>query len=326
MASKIEWCDETWNPVTGCEPIGEACRNCYAERMVKRFPDRFGGVGHPFRVTYHPARFTQPLHWRKPRRVFVCSMGDLFHRDVSRSWIDQVLAIACRCQRHTFMILTKRPERMGRYFRELATPGGAKRFEDQYNNPMALHKFAMMLRRGEPLPNVWLGTSVWDQESAGKNIPELLKCPASIRFVSAEPLLAPLDLSDWPECCRPDDSVCPFPCDPCDSEHPCNWRGLDWVICGGESGAGARPVHQDWVRSLRGQCVDTGTPFMFKQWGDYLPSEQDEKYGQHDGCRVTARPAGTGAPCCPGLWTRLGKAKAGRMLDGEEWLQFPEAT
>lgn len=308
MTSKIEWTDQTWNPVTGCTKVSPGCRNCYAERMATRLGGRYGyPADEPFRVTMHPDRPDQPLRWRKPRHVFVVSMGDLFHADVPFDYIDAVFGVMATAYKHTFQVLTKRPERMREWFHRVEDhPGmffgaGAMKhfasdefgcFIENYVNGVANWREQGSLVVGDgrygnrawPLPNVWLGTTVEDQQRADERIPLLLQCPAAVRFVSVEPMLGAVDLESI--------SLVPprTPSHPHirvnaltglvagpDEYHP--EMKLDWVICGGESGHGARPMHPDWARSLRDQCRAAGVPFMFKQWGAWAPGEDIEANG-----------------------------------------------
>ena len=214
MTTKIEWTDESWNPVTGCTKVSAGCQNCYAERMAKRLRGRFGYPDDdPFRVTLHPDRLEQPLRWRKPRRVFVCSMGDLFHEDVPDEFIDQVFAVMALAKEHTFQVLTKRPERMKSYLSDRATYQRVRK-ETEEGDVCGLYLDSLCgweFRQAQnqwwtnlppdrwPLPNVWLGTSVEDQATADERIPQLLECPAAVRFVSCEPLLSSVDLTRWLE-------------------------------------------------------------------------------------------------------------------------------
>lgn len=217
MSTKIEWCDETWNPITGCTPISEGCKHCYAGRMAKRLKGRYGyPEDDPFKPgTAHHDKFREPLHWKKPRRIFVCSMGDLFHEAVPYHLIDGVFQIIRACERHTFMVLTKRPDRM----LEWADSTNA-RWDDLLGN----------------LKNLWVGVTAENQKQADYRIPILLKIPAAIRFVSVEPILEPVAIPN----------------------------GLDWVICGKETGPGARAMEIGWATSLYNQCVEAGIPFFFK--------------------------------------------------------------
>lgn len=245
--SKIEWTDATWNPVTGCTKVSQGCKHCYAERLFPRVygprikdPSTWGpnGSGRQFSdVRCHPERLDQPLHWRRPRRVFVNSMSDLFHEDVPDQFIKEVWATMANARQHTFQVLTKRPERM----RDLLTDPTWK------------------LWLGIPNGNAWLGVSIEDQPTADERIPLLLQTPAAVRFVSYEPALGPVDFLDY----LPDTH----------DGHP-DSRGepwLDWVIAGGESGPKARPAHPDWFRSVRDQCQAAGVAFLFKQWGEWAP-------------------------------------------------------
>ncbi|MGL5512792.1 MAG: DUF5131 family protein [Sporomusa sp.] len=317
--SKIEWTDKVWNPVTGCSKISAGCDNCYAERMSKRFAETWGlSPDNPFKVTLHPERLEQPLRWKKPSKIFVCSMSDLFHDDVPFDFLQSVLGIIWFSHihnfGHTFMILTKRPERMKDFFENKIHADSA----NNYHLPQ----------------NLWLGVTAENQEQADKRIPILLETPAAVRFVSVEPMLGPVDLwypkSIWPDgpemCCTGRDCGCRgLPTEP-----PLIY-GLNWVICGGESGPGARPMHPYWARSLRDQCQAAGVPYFFKQWGEWesdlpnyagppLPPERVH-WIWPDG---THKQVGCGE-VSPGniLTHRVGKKAAGSLLDGQEWKQFP---
>ena len=308
--SRIEWCDATWNPVTGCTQISEGCDNCYAKRYAERFRGRFGyPADDPFRVTFHEDRLEQPLRWQKPRKIFVCSMGDLFHDDVLDSCIVRILDIIWQAEKHTFLILTKRPERMQRI---MGAPSALNCYGHQW-----------------PFPNLWLGVTAENQRTADERIPILLDTPAAVRFVSVEPMLGPVDISPWDKC-----DLCgrlrnsfdgvwgsPFcyehynPFNGCEGTYKQN--ALDWVVCGGESGPGARPMHPYWVRSLRDQSVNAGVPFFFKQWGEYYPNWAE----------MPPRNINYNKPHVPiggMLFVRCGKKAAGRELDGREWNEFPQ--
>ena len=221
--SAIEWTDATWNPVTGCTKVSPGCDHCYAEAITNRFKRG------PFeQVRVHPKRLEHPYRWKAPRRIFVNSMSDLFHRDIPEEFFDRICQAMAHCQRHTFQILTKRPGRIN-------WRGFAYRDETGFE--------------WKTWPdNVWLGTSVELQKYAPR-LDVLAQVPAKVRFVSAEPLLGPLDLTPWLD-------------------------SLAWVIAGGESGAGHRLMNYNWVRSLRDQCHKTGTAFFFKQ-GSAYKSGQD---------------------------------------------------
>lgn len=272
MSSKIEWTDATWNPVVGCTRVSAGCQNCYAERMANRLAQNpatpeYVGLAENGRwtgvVKCLPERLGQPLRWRKPKRIFVNSMSDLFHEGVPCWMVDKVFAVMAIRQQHSFMILTKRPGAMCAYV------NGLKQRADEIAEaamtlpiywPDADNQFdyvADMIRR-EPLPNVWLGVSVENQQTADERIPWLLKTPAAVRFVSCEPLLGPVDLSAWIG-----DIPLPMPFGLRVSAPP----DLDWVIAGGETGPGARPAHPDWFRGLRDQCAAASVPFFFKKHG-----------------------------------------------------------
>lgn len=260
----IQWTDATWNPVTGCTKVSAGCKNCYAERLFpcvygkdaidvcrscrgKGCPDCHGNgsiVPVPRRFTdvvcHEGDRLYQPLHWRKPRRVFVNSMSDLFHPDVPDEFIARVFDVMARAPHHQFQVLTKRPERMNNWFHE--KPVGPP----------------------DPLPNVWLGVSVEDQDAADERVPVLLDTPAAVRFISAEPLLGPVDLGGWGEdwlrgiATRDDGRGEP---------EAYQTHALDWVIVGGESGPKARPMSIEWAKDIVRQCRDADVPVFVKQLG-----------------------------------------------------------
>ena len=258
----IEWTDATWNPVTGCSKVSEGCRNCYAATLAPRLA-AMGQKGYttlPWtkrnaarNVQLHAERLDAPLRWAKPRRVFVNSMSDLFHELVPFEFVDRVFAVMALASRHTFQVLTKRPERMAEY---TSTPDRAQRIgayltlDVNLDGPMlrGLDGAVMGRWRREgvplPLPNVWLGTSVEDSRVLGR-VDHLRETPAAIRFLSCEPLIGPLDRLDL--------------------------EGIHWVIVGGESGPGHRHIEVDWVRDIREQTADAGAAFFFKQWGGATP-------------------------------------------------------
>lgn len=311
--SAIEWTDATWNPVTGCTKISPGCANCYIERTpaFRMTGQRFERGRIPVRL--HHDRLDQPLHWRKPRRVFVVSMGDLFHEDVPDQFIDRVFHVMAQAKHHTFQVLTKRPERMRRHFAArcgqlevLAAMGGRK-------------------GTASVMPHIWLGVSVENQRMADERIPLLLETPAAVRFLSCEPLLGPLDL-------RLRDTL---RCYCGEIKMNCDCPTIDWCIVGGESGPGRaerklveaccrkgspfgppqrehdkyrpretvcevsnraecdqsdwrpKPHALEWLRSIRNQCQAADVPFFFKQWGGPTPKS------------------------------------GGRLLDGREWNEMP---
>lgn len=309
----IQWTDATWNPIRGCSRVSEGCRNCYAETVANRFK----GPGQPYegliakggqwngRITVVDSAMEQPLRWRKPRRIFVNSMSDLFHENVPYQVIDQVFAVMAMAlvNNHKFQILTKRPQRMLEYLNDNNLHGriiDAAREMDNARGTWITEGYLVAYRKLWPLPNVWLGVSVEDQKTADERIPLLLQTPAAVRWISAEPLIGPIDFSGmWVP-----------------HENPAmHWNmleALDWVVVGGESGANARPMHLYWARTLRDQCQSAGTPFFFKQWGEHAPNwfcDEDGKYN--------------GGP----IWMdRMGKKRAGRLLDGREWNEYPEVA
>ena len=285
--TKIEWAEKTWNPVTGCAKVSPGCAHCYAETVAKRlwgkqYPSVLrDGVRDDRGKTYtdddyrprrftdvqcHPDRLGQPLRWRKPQRVFVNSMSDLFHEDVPDAFIDRVFAVMSLAPQHQFQVLTKRPARMAAYCGSDATVGRLVQLVgaavDQIAGASLHFKHHNDGLSGIRLPNVWLGVSVEDQQRADERIPLLLETPAAVRFLSCEPLLGPVDL-----------------------------RALvfhiDWAIIGGESGGGARPCDRRWIYDLLAQCHAADVPAFVKQLGarshidntgDWLPL-QDRKGG-----------------------------------------------
>ena len=279
--SKIEWTDATWNPIRGCSRVSEGCRNCYAERVAARF----SGPGMPYEglikfgkpssvrdprwsgeVRMVPEHLAAPLRWRRPRRVFVNSMSDLFHESLTNEQIAAVFGVMAATPRHTYQVLTKRTKRMRAWFE------WARRdfTEQQRGIASAPNTFRAMLDAafevlGQPskpvldaawrahdddvwpLPNVWLGVSVENQAAADERIPELLATPAAVRWISAEPLLGPVDFAAASPNAR---SLV---------------EDLDWIVAGCESGPGARPCDVAWLRSLRDQCKTAGVAFFLKQ-------------------------------------------------------------
>lgn len=258
--TSIAWTDCTWNPVRGCSRVSEGCRNCYAERQSARFSDPgqpFHGfasrrVGRAFgtswtgKVELVESKLREPLSWRKPRRVFVNSMSDLFHEALPDEAIDRVFAVMACAGRQRFQVLTKRAKRMAEYMAKRAK--SAQPWKDAARTVGYSLEFEGLSLVRWPLPNVWLGVSVEDQATADARIPFLLHTPAAIRFISAEPLLEAVDLMVWEN-----------------KGH--DLPSIDWVIGGGESGYGARPCDVAWLRSLRDQCEAAGVAFFCKQLG-----------------------------------------------------------
>lgn len=327
--SGIEWTDATWNPVTGCTKVSQGCKHCYAERDWARMAHLPAYAGRAFTdVACHTDRIGQPLTWKKPRRVFVNSMSDLFHESVPDAFIDKVFAVMAVCPQHTFQVLTKRAIRMVEYVRGLVVRA------DRLEAAAAKIGFSLC-RSGEmlvalPLPNVHLGVSVEDQATANERIHLLLQTPASVRWISAEPLLAPVDLRlmqrayGFPKHITRDGRAVGMP------------QGLHWVVAGGESGKGARPMHPDWARSLRDQCAAAGLPFLFKQWGEWAPASDippDTRLRADDIGAFFADGSEFSSfndHPIPGRFVdrmgRIGKAKAGRLLDGVLHDAYPVST
>lgn len=336
--SKIEWTEDTWNPIVGCSIATPGCTNCYAMKMANRIvamnpnshyagtvQDSKAGAVWTGKVALAPEKIlTAPLRRKKPTMYFVNSMGDAFHESVPDEWIDKVFAVMALCPQHTFQVLTKRAERMKAYVS--ATFSGVtstalyclmheikELAAKEPERTLAIGRIA-----SGPLSNVWLGVSTERQKEAEERIPLLLNTPAAKRFISAEPLLGPIDLNE----------VIPHPIS-YSFKH--GFNGLDWVIVGGESGKKVRPMHPDWARSLRDQCKAAGVPFFFKQWGAYCP-DGDSCVGEAGGSMSpdVAWPDGSiswGHKDDHGGWgmrlARVGKKSAGRLLDGVEHNGMP---
>ncbi len=284
MSTKIEWADETWNPVVGCTKVSPGCQNCYAERMAWRLKamglsqyqnvvDESGWTG---KIALAKSQMEKPLHWRKPRMIFVCSMSDLFHEEVPDQFIYRVLDVAMETSHHIYQVLTKRPVRMLEVTKDYCLDKGLQRMPD----------------------NIWGLVSAENQDAADYRIPILLRCPFSTRGVSIEPMLGPVNARDY-------------------------MRGLgryhtssalDWVIVGGESGPDARPMNINWVRDIRDQCVKAYVPFFFKHWGEWAHVPSDTRNFPH---KAEKRWFGRN------LMARVGKKHAGRELDGRYWNQLP---
>jgi protein gp37 len=340
--SNIEWTDSTWNPVTGCSVVSPGCTNCYAMKLAGtrlRSHISRSGLTHETKagpvwtgeVRFNEQWLTQPLRWKKPQKIFVCAHGDLFHEAVPDEWIDRVFAVMALAPRHTFQVLTKRAQRMRAYCSAMA---GFRWMEHMRKiSPPPTGHGVLLNTKNNALPNVWLGVSVEDQKRAEERIPLLLKTPAAVRFISAEPLLGPVDLA------RAGLEIDMG----ADLEVPAK-TNLHWVIVGGESGSGARPMHPDWVHSLRDQCTAANVPFFFKQWGEwrgmhigqrnpypnFVKRDPADTRNANSGCFhlqhvidacVTDPTYGWRFPVL-----KVGKKSAGRLLDGREWNEFPEAA
>ena len=320
-ATEIEWATDSWNPVTGCTPVSAGCAHCYAKRMSTRLRGRFSyPADEPFRVTLYPDRLDQPRHWRWPRRVFVCSMGDLFHPDVPFEFREKIWQTMFAATRHTYMILTKRPQRMAEEWHSLECLGRGLAFWN-----------------GQPASHIWAGTTCEDQATANERLLWLQKCPAAVRFVSHEPALGRVDwqFTDW-VCARCRGPVtrtqrlrhATIDCATCgpDQHFVKIFVGndIDLIIAGGETGPGARPTHPNVFRSDRDQCVAAGVKFFFKGWGDCAPigaMSLDGVRRVHAGLRrIPEGRIDTGSESM----FRVGKKAAGRLLDGRTWDEMPE--
>ena len=300
--SKIQWTEDTVNPVVGCSKISPGCQNCYAEGMAKRLvcmgQEKYFGVVDPRgwtgKTSFDISAMDKCIKKKKPTVYFVCSMGDLFHESVNFDWIWKVFYKMVMNSQHTFLLLTKRPDRMKEYYNYSDRKIKSHRFPD----------FG-------PIPNVWLGVTAENQEQADKRIPILLSIPAAKRFVSIEPMLEYVDISKYLRIVNENGFS--------DYGGPFSGRDkLDWVICGGESGPKARPIHPGWVRSLRDQCEGVGAPFFFKQWGEWHPNWHEMKRPDLDYNQKHTL-LDDGIAMC-----RVGKKKAGRELDGKIWDQRPK--
>lgn len=327
--TEISWTDATWNPVVGCSPVSEGCRNCYAARMAARFCQKgeyYEGAVIPMTIpagnglwsgrTVRKQPKFNPLTAKRPRTIFVCSMGDLFHSTVPDDWINEVMAVIALTPQQRYMILTKRPARMQEYF---AVSNRVSMIADAAGWLMDDGDGAhdTVINSDWPLSNLALGVSVEDQKTVDERVPILLDTLAVKRYISYEPALGPIMLKpEWlgicPECggtlasCRRSRIAC---CPDC-QHGQMSW--LDLVIMGGESGARARPMHPDWARSLRNQCQDAGIPIHFKGWGKWVYPTQmtEEAFRRWDYYHGTENDL-------PKPWSFL-KTQAGRLLDGRE--------
>ncbi len=351
--TKIEWTDATVNAVNGCSVLSPGCKLCYAMKQAHRFDARrgltrmtAGGMVWTGEVRLNETQLLKPLAWKRARRIFWNAHGDLFHESVPDAWIDKVFAICALTPQHSHQILTKRSARMRAYMAKVVA--GDRFVTDEIARimaPLGEHGYDTTRLSGAererllaanarvhagPLPNVWLGVSVEDQQRADERIPDLLATPAAVRFISAEPLLGPVDLTHitlrgnggrpTELSQRLGDYVQPLRGNFTDSPK------LNWVIVGGESGSGARPMHPDWARSLRDQCAAAGVPFLFKQWGLFTPSGPGCLPVDYRDCAgAVAWPDGEvtlqgGDPAAHGgagqHMFRATKAVAGRLLDG----------
>jgi protein gp37 len=310
----IEWTQrpgtvgETWNPTTGCNKVDRGCKNCYAEVMHRRLqhmmPDKYK---EPFLngAVPHPEVLPIPLAWRKPRTVFVDSMSDLFHENIRFEFIEGVMRVIDQTPQHTYLVLTKRPERAVQFWG----------YMNRFNIGQSLWR---------PPVNLWMGTSVNDQPSALKRIPQLLRLGGVLRFLSYEPATGALDLTN-----KGLQNAYSVPTGYDAHGYGIEWTdpgdafvGLDWVICGGESGAKAVPMHPDWARRVRDDCARANVPFFFKQWGQWEPITY---YQEHKPVIKFAPGKGEYLFPAPALQNMIRRRKkSGCELDGQVYHQFPE--
>jgi protein gp37 len=319
--TNIEWADSVWNPITGCTPVSAGCKNCYAKRMAKRLAGRCGypEAPHEFDVTVHEDKMDEPLRWRKPRLVFVCSMGDLFHEDVitkHAGMLVDIFAVMALARAHHFLLLTKRPHIAASFFDDLS--GNAFRRDVEYVQLSNGLRRVIECERNLtwPLPNVWFGTTAENQARADERIPQLLRIPAAGHFVSYEPALGPVDWDEFLWDYRlPEHSLA--------TSTKIIRPGVKWLIAGGETGPGARPSHPDWFREVRDQCAEAGVPFLLKSLGEWQYGTAVPWNWTHV---VHMNSAGERIEPTNGheFW-RVGKKAAGRLLDGVLHDEYPEA-
>lgn len=305
--SKISWCNATWNPIVGCTIVSPACTNCYAMQWANQMLDgnpkspHYDGTTKKVngnavwtgKINIAPdSILNKPLDWRKPRIIFVNSMSDLFHVDVPDKWIDMIIEVIKQCPQHRFLVLTKRPQRMRDYM------------------------VNYYMKHTEVPHNLWLGVTAENQETANERVPLLLETPAFIRFVSAEPLLGPIDFSKVYEGKENSYSSKAEP-----------YPKLDWVIVGGESGKNARPTHPDWIMDILHECNQFNTPFFFKQWGEFCPCYVSiGGFTPHDApdFKDLVRRWENGEILGEGIkLLRRGKKRTGNMLDGKIYENVP---
>ena len=323
--SHIEWCDHSWNPWIGCTKVSAGCANCYAETMDKnRFSRTLGGgtkeepishwgKGAP-RYRTKEANWREPLAWNREAkkggvrsRVFCASAADVFDAEVPDEWRVDLFELVRLTPHLDWLLLTKRPENVGRGIidsAQLALRG----------DKMDVYGWLCKWHHGHAPDNVWLGTSVEDQKAADERIPVLLQIPAKVRFLSCEPLLGTLALFQyWRDLPTRENPSGAFDQSDC-------WEtwldGLDWIIGGGESGQNARPCDPEWAQSLRDQCLEAANPpaFFWKQWGEHFPLDQWE----HSPDLIVSDP--------DAQFAHVGKKRAGRLLDGETWDEIPDVT
>lgn len=307
--SKIEWTDHTFNPWIGCTKVGPGCDHCYAENLMdKRMGVAVWGPGNQ-RVRTKAANWRKPLAWDanheaffaehgRRQRVFCASLADVFDNAVDPQWRRDLFNLILSTPNLDWLLLTKRIGNVAAMISE-TLPENMKGLDKDH--PLAW-----------PWPHVWIGATITSQSEADRDIPKLLQVPARVRFLSMEPLLGPVDLTSI-EMFDGDAEIYPLKgttnCVNDEGEPAEDVPALDWVIVGGESGPGARPMYPDWARSLRDQCQAARVPFLFKQWGEHMPKSNHMGLSDRE--------------INPNMMIRIGKKAAGRLLDGDTWTQFP---
>lgn len=355
--TKIEWADATVNPMPGCSPVSEACVNCYARAMAVRqkamgtkgYEDLTDSKGRwTGKTAWLPERMEKVLRWRKPRRIFWNSMGDTFHGANSNEQIAAMFGVMAATPHHTHLVLTKRIERALEWFgwitrisvdNDIWTECHAHALATEPGMDGPIHlKSEEAPGRPWPLPNVHLGVTVENQKRADERIGELLRCPAAVHFVSAEPLLSQIVFGeDTPEGFY--DWLTGAVETGTGSVKPDGAPSISQVIVGGESGPGARPTHPSWVRLIRDQCQAAGAAFYFKQWGGWAPCPGEDWHGLGPAGKPPQLVIGSDGKTHGGWlgkvdteekeaegWRtvqRIGKKAAGRELDGKTWEQTP---
>lgn len=352
--TKIEWVKNadgsegrSWNPVVGCSLASPGCANCYAMKMAARLeamgqahyagltqPSKAGAVWTGKIAIAPDSVLLAPLKRKKPTTYFVNSMGDLFHEGVTDEQIDRVFAVMALCPQHTFQVLTKRARRMRDYI------ASKRQLAPQWVAFPSLGERVLLPYEGCYPKNIWLGISAEDQKRADERIPHLLQTPASVRFVSCEPLLGEINLSKvrlWtakPEYCSDQslkDYDFVFFMDALRGVKNGTIPALDWVIVGGESGPGARPMHPQWARDIRDQCAVAGVPFFFKQYGQWGLADRGDPntiWMAEDGWHHAANgmydpPFDVHKAKSYALLGNIGKSRAGCLLDGREHKEMP---
>jgi len=310
---------ETWNPIVGCTKVSPGCDNCYAEKQafIRAFNPNTPQyknvvVKHPLNPRYREwngttqlvnSALTKPMKWKKPRMIFVCSMGDLFHESVSFETIEKVYDVMYSNKQHIFIVLTKRPERAYQFWQWLLNKVAGVGIQDVCSTLK---------------DNIWMGVTAENQEQANKRISILLHIPASKRLVSIEPMLGPIDFYDININGEFYHTLKGFGDISGGDFGQFNGPKLDWVICGGETGPKARPMHPDWVRSVRDQCKEAGTPFFFKQWGTWCPEGTIKDYN----FLIPSKEKVMGID----VMTRKPVVRNHDQLDGKQHHEWPDST